>query len=76
MKALAIIVGGLALTYAGCSARESVEKRGPPFVKMQTKFDHSEHEPMPRQAPTASAGKPFSRGRKGLWSAVQGTEFC
>lgn len=36
---------GLTLTCAGCSAREPAQKSGPPFVKMQTEFDYSEHEP-------------------------------
>jgi hypothetical protein len=35
---------GLAVTYAGCSARQRVRDSAPPFVKMQTKFDYSNHE--------------------------------
>jgi hypothetical protein len=39
------VVLGFSLAYAGCSARQPVRESAPPFVKTQTKFDYSEHEP-------------------------------
>jgi len=48
----------LPLAYAGCSTRqESVQRSGPPFVTMRTKFDYPEHEPY------AKAGNNGLRGQ-------------
>ena len=46
---------GLPLAYAGCAARQSA----PRFVKMQTKFDYSEHEPYAKPGENSIKGQAF-----------------
>jgi hypothetical protein len=50
---------GLPLTFAGCSTRQPVRKLGPPFVKMQTEFDYSEHEPYAKPGENGISGQAF-----------------
>ena len=52
---------GLALVYAGCSARKPARESAPPFVKMQTKFDYSEHEPYAKPGENGISGQAFVR---------------
>ena len=52
---------GLALVYAGCSARKPTREFAPPFVKMQTKFDYSEHEPYAKPGDNGISGQAFLR---------------
>jgi len=52
---VAAIVLGLPLAYAGCAARQSA----PRFVKMQTKFDYSEHEPYAKPGENSIKGQAF-----------------
>jgi hypothetical protein len=55
-----IVVLGL-LAYAGCSAREPVRESAPSFVKPQTKFDYSEHEPYAKPGENGISGQAFLR---------------
>jgi len=50
---------GLPLAYAGCSAREPLRGSAPPVVKMQTKFDYSEHEPYAKPGEYSIRGQAF-----------------
>jgi hypothetical protein len=43
MSAVSAVLS-LMLTFVGCSGRESAQKSGPRFVKLQTEFDSAEHE--------------------------------
>jgi len=54
LKVVAIVLG-LPLAYAGCAARQSA----PRFVKMQTKFDYSEHEPYAKPGENSIKGQAF-----------------
>jgi hypothetical protein len=58
MRALAVLLG-FSLAYAGCSARKPVEESAPPFVKTQTKFDYSEHEPYAKPGENGITGQAF-----------------
>ena len=60
MRMLAVVLG-LPLAYAGCSAREPVRESAPPFVKPQTKFDYSEHEPYTKPGENGISGQAFLR---------------
>jgi hypothetical protein len=60
MRVLAVVLG-LPLAYAGCSAREPVRESAPPFVKPQTKFDYSEHEPYAKPVENGISGQAFLR---------------
>jgi len=51
------VVLGLPFVYAGCSAWHSA----PLFVKMQTKFDYSEHEPYAKPGENGMTGQGFLR---------------
>jgi len=53
------VVFGLPLVYFGCSAREPVRESAPPFVKLQTKFDYSEHEPYAKPGENGISGQAF-----------------
>jgi hypothetical protein len=55
------VVFGLPLVYFGCSAREPVRESAPPFVKLQTKFDYSEHEPYAKPGENGISGQAFFR---------------
>ncbi len=54
-----VIVLGLPLAYAGCSARQPVRQYGPPFVQLQTRFDYSEHEPYAKPGENSISGQAF-----------------
>jgi hypothetical protein len=54
MRVVALVLG-LPLTYAACSARQTV----PRFVKIQTKFDYSEHEPYAKPGENSISGQAF-----------------
>ncbi len=54
MRVVALVLG-LPLTYAACSARQTV----PRFVKMQTKFDYSQHEPYAKPGENSISGQAF-----------------
>jgi hypothetical protein len=54
-----VVVFVFLLAYAGCSAREPVREPAPPFVKLQTKFDYSEHEPYARPGENGVTGHAF-----------------
>lgn len=60
MRVLAVVLG-LALACAGCSARKPVRESAPPFVKPQTKFDYSEHEPYAKPGENGISGQAFLR---------------
>ena len=54
------VVLGLPLAYAGCSARQEPGRQSAPlFVKMQTKFDYSEHEPYAQPGENGISGQAF-----------------
>lgn len=56
------VVLGLPLGYAGCSSRqEHVRQSAPPFVKIQTKFDYSEHEAYAKPGENGISGQAFLR---------------
>ena len=56
------VVLGLPLADTGCSSRrESVQKSAPSFMKMQTKFDYSEHEPYAKRGENGVSGQAFLR---------------
>ena len=61
VKVVELVLLSSALAYAGCSARERVRESAPPFVKMQTKFDYSEHEPYAKQGENDISGQAFLR---------------
>jgi hypothetical protein len=56
-----VLIGvlGLLLICAGCSARQPVRRSAPPFVKMQTKFDYSEHEAYAKPGENRITGRAF-----------------
>lgn len=56
IRALALLLG-VSIAFVGCAARESRRPSAPQFVKMQTVFDYSEHEPY---------AKPGSNGIHGI----------
>ena len=58
MRVLAIVLG-LPLAYAGCSALQPARQFGPPFVRMQTRFDYSEHEPYAKPGENGLSGQAF-----------------
>lgn len=63
ISVLAVVLG-LPLAYTGCSPRspgEPVRKSAPSFVKMQTKFDYSEHEPYAKLGANGISGQAFLR---------------
>jgi hypothetical protein len=65
------VVLALPLAYAGCSARqEPVRQVAPSFVRMQTKFDYSEHEPY------AKSGENDISGRALLTQQGDGVVTC
>ena len=53
-KLVAVVVG-LPLAFAGCATQQSA----PRFVKMQTKFDYSEHEPYAQPGANSIKGRAF-----------------
>ena len=55
MRVIAVVLG-LPLSFAGCSAER---KSGPRFVKMQTRFDYSEHEPYSKPGENGISGQAF-----------------
>lgn len=60
-KIVAVVLG-LPVAYAACSAhQEHVRRSAPPFVKMQTKFDYSEHEAYAKPGENGISGKAFLR---------------
>jgi hypothetical protein len=59
-RVLAVVLG-LPVAYAGCSAREPVRESAPPFVKPQTKFDYSEHEPYAKPGENGISGQALLR---------------
>ena len=61
MRLVEVVLLGLALVYAGCSARKPARESAPPFVKMQTKFDYSEHEPYAKPGENGISGQAFVR---------------
>jgi hypothetical protein len=60
-RVLEVVLLGLPLAYFGCSAREPVRQSAPPFVKLQTKFDYSEHEPYAQPGENGISGQAFLR---------------
>lgn len=54
-----VVVFGLPLAFAGCATRMSVRESAPRFVKMQTKFDYSEHEPYAQPGENGIRGQAF-----------------
>jgi hypothetical protein len=58
MRVLTLVLG-LLLACAGCSARQPVRQSAPPFVKMQTKFDYSEHEAYAKTGENRITGRAF-----------------
>jgi hypothetical protein len=54
VRVIAVVIG-LPLAYTGCAARQSA----PRFVKMQTKFDYSEHEPYTHPGKNSIKGQAF-----------------
>ncbi|SRR5258706_10194201 len=60
VRAVAVVLG-LPLTYASCStqesAREAARRTAPRFVKMETKFEYSEHEPYAKQGENGIRGQ-------------------
>ena len=56
MRALPLLLC-LSLAYAGCSAREPVEKSAPAFAKMRTPFQYSEHERYAKRGANGINGK-------------------
>ena len=61
VRVVDVVLLGLALACAGCSARKPVRESAPPFVKMQTKFDYSEHEPYAKRGENGISGQAFLR---------------
>ena len=61
VRLLEVVFLGLALVYAGCSARKPARESAPPFVKLQTKFDYSEHEPYVKPGENGISGQAFLR---------------
>jgi hypothetical protein len=61
VRLVEVVLLGLALVYAGCSARKPARESAPPFVKMQTKFDYSEHEPYAKPGENGISGQAFVR---------------
>ena len=61
VRLVELVLLGLALVYAGCSARKPARESAPPFVKMQTKFDYSEHEPYAKPGDNGISGQAFLR---------------
>ena len=60
MVGVVAVVLALPLGYAGCSARQEPARRSAPlFVKMQTKFDYSEHEPYVQPGENRISGQAF-----------------
>jgi hypothetical protein len=57
MRVLAIVL--LALAHVGCSARQPMRQFGPPFVRLQTKFDYTEHEPYAKPGENGISGQAF-----------------
>jgi hypothetical protein len=55
------VVFGLPLASAGCSAEQPVQESAPGFVKTQTKFDYSEHEPYAKPGENGISGQAFLR---------------
>jgi hypothetical protein len=58
VRVIAVVLG-LPLAYAGCSAGERTPQSAPPFVKMKTKFDYSEHKPYAEPGENAISGQAF-----------------
>ena len=54
VKVVAVVLG-LPLVFAGCATQQSA----PRFVKMQTKFDYSEHEPYVHPGENSIRGRAF-----------------
>jgi hypothetical protein len=54
-----VTVLGLASAYAGCSARRDDTGSAPPSVKMQARFDYSEHEPFAQKGQNRITGIGF-----------------
>jgi hypothetical protein len=57
MRLLAIVL--LALAHVGCSAQQPMRQFGPPFVRLQTKFDYTEHEPYAKPGENGISGQAF-----------------
>lgn len=53
------VVLGLPLAYAGCATPLFLRESAPRFVKMQTKFDYSEHEPYAKPGENSIRGQAF-----------------
>jgi hypothetical protein len=60
MIVVAVVVG-LPLVFTGCSAEQPVQESAPRFVKMQTKFDYSEHKPYAEPGENGISGQAFLR---------------
>lgn len=58
MRVLAVVLG-FSIADAGCSGREPPRESAPPFVKMQTKFDYSEHEAYAKPGKNSINGQAF-----------------
>jgi hypothetical protein len=56
-----VVLLGMAVIYAGCSARKPARESAPRFVKLQTKFDYSEHEPYAKPGENGISGQAFLR---------------
>lgn len=64
------VVLGLPLAYAGCASRqEHVRQSAPPFAKIQTKFDYSEHEAYAKPGENGISGQTFLRQEGGVTCA-------
>lgn len=61
VRPVEVVLLGLALVYAGCSARKPARESAPPFVKMHTKFDYLEHEPYAKPGENGISGQAFLR---------------
>jgi hypothetical protein len=72
-RAVTVLLG-LLLAYAGCTteefAREAARRSAPRFVKMETQFEYSEHEPYAQQ------GENSIRGHGLLHQKVVGDVTC
>ena len=61
MMCVLALVLSLPLAYAGCSTPEPMRESASPFVKIQTKFDYSEHEPYAKPGENGLTGQAFLR---------------
>ena len=76
VRVVEVLFVGLAVTYAGCSARQRVRESAPLFVKMQTKFDYSDHESYAKTGGNSVTGQGTLRHqRDGLVTCARGPWF-